>query len=334
MRKVLSQNPVTVKTLAEYGEICLVIYYWLNTINGKGYVGQTLGTLRARSEKHVRLIGVAGTIAFTNALKKYGVDAFELTVLEICESQKALSDAETKWILDLNTLAPNGYNLKTGGSNGVLSEETRDKIARAHRGKKQSAETIEKRAVAHRGRKLSEESKKKIGDANRGKKRSPEVVKAMSERGKAQPVSRKSIDAMAAATRGRKLSPNMIKKISDGNRGLKRSAESRRNMSEAAKKRPVNQNAIEAMAAANRGKKRSPEVITKLKGRVMSDATIAKLTGRKRSLETRKRISDSRKGKPLSEQHRAALTLAHKLRKEKKLLTQAAGSLDSIGIFD
>jgi hypothetical protein len=49
------------------------------------------------------------------------------------------------------------------------TEETKKRIANAHRGKKLTPERIEKLRMSNIGRKLSDESKKKIGDANRGK---------------------------------------------------------------------------------------------------------------------------------------------------------------------
>ena len=48
------------------------------------------------------------------------------------------------------------------GKIGVYSEETRQKMSEAHKGKHPSEETIRKRSIALKGKKRSEEVKRKI----------------------------------------------------------------------------------------------------------------------------------------------------------------------------
>ena len=95
-----------------------------------------------------------------------------------------------------------------GGSSGFkFSDETREKLAAAQRGKKHSAESKEKLAAAQRGKKHSAESKEKTAAANRGKKLSAETKEkiAAAKRGKKRgPLSAEHKEKLAAANRGRK----------------------------------------------------------------------------------------------------------------------------------
>ena len=91
---------------------------------------------------------------------------------------------------------PKWYNLKLGGSNGIVSEETKRKIAEANTGRKATPETIERLRLSHlgykvkestkkklsvinKGKVLSEEHKRKIADSNAGKKRTEQAKEKM-----------------------------------------------------------------------------------------------------------------------------------------------------------
>jgi hypothetical protein len=63
-----------------------------------------------------------------NALRKYGVDNFELQVLRNCKIEDA--DAiESEEILKHNSLFPNGYNLNTGGKSARHTDESRQRVS-------------------------------------------------------------------------------------------------------------------------------------------------------------------------------------------------------------
>ena len=82
----------------------------------------------------------------------------------------------------LNTMAPNRYNLNSGGNfNRVISEETRKKMSKAQSGKNNpmygktmSDKTKEKLRQANIGRIITDEWKEKIGKANIGRKHTDE----------------------------------------------------------------------------------------------------------------------------------------------------------------
>ena len=125
------------------------IYQIRNTVNGKCYVGQTRQALSQRWNKHrTRPDGIL-KLAFA----KHGLDKFEFSV--ICEiPNEELNDREVKEISERNTLAPNGYNLQTGGGAFAQHEETKLRISEANK-------------ISHAGVKLSEEHSRRISEGQR-----------------------------------------------------------------------------------------------------------------------------------------------------------------------
>jgi group I intron endonuclease len=179
----------------------MLIYLITNKINGKRYVGQTIQTLRNRwhGHKQASLPGKS-TVPLYNAIRKYGLENFEIKVLSRSHSMEELNHREAYCIKLLGTLSPNGYNLATGGSNSLHSQETKDKISKIKTGKKigpyteqhsknmsiaqkgipkpHSKEWCENHKNKMTGRKHSEESKQKRRDGGKCKKIfSPETNK-------------------------------------------------------------------------------------------------------------------------------------------------------------
>lgn len=103
------------------------IYLITNKINGKKYVGQTIHTHLERWDGHCR--SKDETSIISKAIQKYGKDNFSIELLETCKSLDDLNESEKKWIKYHNTIRPNGYNIREGGSGGgMLSEETKEKL--------------------------------------------------------------------------------------------------------------------------------------------------------------------------------------------------------------
>jgi group I intron endonuclease len=95
---------------------CFTIYCHTNKVNGKRYVGQTVSSMEFRWKDHLRSANRnEGVRLFGRALRKYGADAFEHEVLETVETQVEADVAEAKWIAQLQSRAPKGYNLAGGG---------------------------------------------------------------------------------------------------------------------------------------------------------------------------------------------------------------------------
>lgn len=150
-----------------------IIYKLINKINGMYYIGQTWQTLNERfNSGH----GYKYCTYLNNAITKYGSNNFHYDILAICETQKNADSVEDFFIDYFDSRnRKKGYNLKTGGAQGKLSEETKRKISAAGKGRIVSDKTRQKLSATNKfkcgfmmGKKHSEESKKKIGKASEG----------------------------------------------------------------------------------------------------------------------------------------------------------------------
>lgn len=85
------------------------IYKITNNINGRNYIGQSNNPKR-RFQEHIRGDGSNSLIHL--AILKYGVQNFSFEVLGWYEDY---SNKEKQYIIQYNSLAPNGYNIMEGG---------------------------------------------------------------------------------------------------------------------------------------------------------------------------------------------------------------------------
>ena len=93
------------------------IYKIENKINGKIYIGQSVDIVERWKQHGYKAFNqkeVAYNSAIHAAFRKYGIENFELTVLEECEVSE-LDEKERYWIQKLNSLTPTGYNILQGG---------------------------------------------------------------------------------------------------------------------------------------------------------------------------------------------------------------------------
>jgi len=96
-------------------------YCWINTSNGKRYVGMAAGSLGFYGRISNELTAFRrgnhhGTVLLGHAVAKYGIESFR--VVELCDfsgSDDSFGDIERAFISCLNTAAPLGYNLTPGG---------------------------------------------------------------------------------------------------------------------------------------------------------------------------------------------------------------------------
>ena len=206
-------------------------YITTNKVNGKQYVGM-------HSTDNVD-DGYLGTgLLILKAINKYGKENFTREILWKCvDLQEAFSN-EAIYIKKYNTLSPNGYNISPTGGLGVpgcFSDETKLKISKARKGKKQSEETIRKRVEKNKGQKRSDEVKRKMGLIHKGLKHSDESKRKISKTKKEQ--------KLIAWNKGQKRSDEVKRKISENrkggtswNKGIPCSEETKRKISETKKK--------------------------------------------------------------------------------------------------
>jgi group I intron endonuclease len=74
-------------------------------------------------------------MAISKAILKHGSDNFEIKILSTCSSLEEMNHREQYYIRLFNTLSPLGYNVKSGGHNSRMSEETKKKISNSLKGK-------------------------------------------------------------------------------------------------------------------------------------------------------------------------------------------------------
>ena len=234
--------------------ISFVVYRAKNLSNGRIYVGITRTSLEKRIKAHV---SATDRTAFHLAIKKYGINNFEFSIIETAADWSDLQEKERYWIKTLGSMAPNGYNLTQGGDGLVNpSLEVRDKIRRAQTGKHATDETKKKMSLSQRGRKHSNESKQKMSLGRIGMRFSDEHRQHISDfqKGKKRgPLPLETRRKIGAIHKGRRLSPAhreiAVKNLDNGRlwaKGKTFSEEHRRKLSE-----------------SHKGKKQSPELIAK-----------------------------------------------------------------------
>ena len=130
------------KTLDDPVDRCCEIYKITNLTNGKMYIGQSVSHIL--NHKRYRPYGREGRFrchiseAFStkknqshylnNSIRKHGVDSFIVDLLEYCEISNA-DERETHYIKELNSLYPNGYNLKNGGTTFTHCDESKKRVS-------------------------------------------------------------------------------------------------------------------------------------------------------------------------------------------------------------
>jgi len=114
------------------------VYLIENKINGKRYVGITINTIHERFISHRSAVKSGSGLYLHNAIRKYGEESFDISVLEECLDIETLKEREISWIETLGTFG-GGYNLTKGGDGlwgHIHSEETRRKMSESRKGEK------------------------------------------------------------------------------------------------------------------------------------------------------------------------------------------------------
>lgn len=168
----------------------MYIYKTTCLINSKVYIGMS-------TKDDENYLGSGSVIK--SAIKKYGKKNFKRDILEYCDTFEKLCEREIYWVeYYKNLLKEDCYNVSSGGKGGnwkmwmsedrineVLSnfkkasdlkkgkysswnkgikysEDMIEKLSRAHKGKKQSKQTVEKRVSKLIGKKRNEEQKQNL----------------------------------------------------------------------------------------------------------------------------------------------------------------------------
>lgn len=138
-----------------------------NKITGKKYIGQTIVDLNERWRHHKK--SKSNCRYLKSAFNKYGIQTFDFKLICICFDED-LDKYECQYINKYNTIAPNGYNLREGGNNGRHNQATKNKISETLK-QNRTNRIFSKPQL---GKPLTEETKNKISKALKGRKASDE----------------------------------------------------------------------------------------------------------------------------------------------------------------
>ncbi len=174
----------------------MIIYCTKNLINGKIYIGQD----RYNNPKYF-----GSGLKLKQAIKKYGKNNFEKSILQECHSLEELNKAEKYWIKELKSQNRNiGYNIADGGTGGKIVKEPWNK------GIKMPP--------------LSNEQKKKQSEIMKAKYKSGEIINGMVGKkpwNKGLPMSEETKEILRLTSTGRKMSIETKEKMSLIKKGKK-----------------------------------------------------------------------------------------------------------------
>ena len=116
----------------------MYIYKITNKINSKCYIGQTKNNPAKRWKKHIAISKNTHCPDFSyihGALRKYGLENFVFEVIDTATNLDELDNKEKMYIKQLNTMAPNGYNLSSGGQGKKeITDRTRQLLSETKKG--------------------------------------------------------------------------------------------------------------------------------------------------------------------------------------------------------
>ena len=208
------------------------LYKISNRVNGLGYIGQTTQSVLTRSRQHFHRAfnkRPSGSL-LAAAIREYSPESFTVEILARAETKQELDRLEIHFIATLQTRAPHGYNLMSGGGHGHHHEKTKCKIAVAHKGRKQPAHVIELNRQRMLGTTVPPEIREKISKALKGRPLSKKTRARMSKArlGKPRPLVHKPW----GWPRGIPKPPELRERLRQANLGKKASLLTRMKMSQ------------------------------------------------------------------------------------------------------
>lgn len=194
------------------------IYQIVNSVNNIVYIGSTVQPLAKRMVGH-RSDALTKSSKFYTAMKAVGIDNFRIVLVKNfpCNRNDELYAEEYKTMKDFQQQGIELYNDFVG----VMSEEQKQKLSEANKGKVLSDEQKQKLSDAHKGKVVSEETKQKISESSKGKIMSQEAKQKMSDAKKGKVMSGETKQKIADANKGKMLSEEHKQKIADANKGEK-----------------------------------------------------------------------------------------------------------------
>lgn len=159
------------------------IYYIINNINNKTYIGQ-----HKTNNLNDSYMGSGHLIR--KAVEKYGSQNFTKIILAVAQIKQIIDILEKFYIKFYKEQGKCEYNIAEGGLGGFISEEANEKNRLAHLGKKQTSESNLKRSkklMGHISYFRTEEWRKNHSKNMKGRKHTEETKRKMSEVKKGKP---------------------------------------------------------------------------------------------------------------------------------------------------
>ena len=225
--------------------------YMHTTPNGKRYIGITC----KRPENRWQNGDGYKNQVFGTAILKYGWNNIKHEIIASGLSEEKAKCMEIELISKYKTQKPRyGYNCTAGGDGSIgciPSQEIREKMSKAKRGKRLTEEHRTKIGAAQKGKCVSDETRAKISEASKG-------------------ISKNS---------GRKLSDEHKSKLSEINKGKRLTEEHKKKISESLKGRQKSEETKLKLSMANKGKILSEETRAKLSESHKGKKRLTKGTG-------------------------------------------------------
>lgn len=155
------------------------IIYKLTFPNGKAYVGLTTQELSRRMTQHKHCNNNNCRLV-ARAIGKYGWANVIVSVMAANVPLEELGDLEIRFISELNTLHPNGYNLQTGGEGGWNeSATTKRRKAKAvtESWKNPVTRDQRKKSISKTWQQMSSEDRRERNRVQTGRFKDPGVIK-------------------------------------------------------------------------------------------------------------------------------------------------------------
>jgi len=160
----------------------MIVYHAYHVDKPSFYIGQTRNALSHRRSQHINSANNhRDNSAFHAAIRKYGHEKFEWKILEECESEADMNNAEIRWVKLLRDCGHHIYNIADGGKGHScesywkthpIAEETKMKISESlkkyYKNNQQSMKGVRGKDHPSFGKKHTEASKKKLSESKMG----------------------------------------------------------------------------------------------------------------------------------------------------------------------
>jgi len=172
--------------------------YKITNPKGRVYIGQSIG-IHARWEKDYKKLQCEKQVRLYNSLLKYGFSEHIFEVVEEC-SIEDLNTRERYWQDFYDVLSKKGLNCKltkTEDKSGKWSEETKEKIGKARKGKLHTEATKQQMSEARKGVLKTESHRQAISNTTKGRPKSAEHLQKIGDANRGREVTEEFRDKMS-----------------------------------------------------------------------------------------------------------------------------------------